>query len=80
MLLYHVGFCLFSLWLKYPEQCLWEHGAWDGHEVLLEFKRPVYFSGYVSSVAKDTMAAVGTEQRCTKVSGVGDDRGVFKAT
>lgn len=80
MLLFQEGFSLFSLWLKYPKQCLWEHGAWDGHEFLLECKRPVYFSGYVPSMAKDVMAAVGAEQRCTKLSGVGDDSDVFKAT
>lgn len=71
---------LFSLWLKYPEQRLWERGAWDGHEFLPECKRPVSFSGYGSSAAKDAMAAVGTEQRCTELPAVGDDRGVFKAT
>lgn len=80
VLLSHVGFCLFSFWLKYPKQCLWEHGAWAGHEFLPECQKPVYFSAYVSSVAKDAMAAVGMEQRCTKLSGVGDARGVLKDT
>lgn len=39
--------------------------------------RGPYSSGYVSSVAKDAMAAVGKQQRCTKLSDVGDGKGVF---
>lgn len=70
---------LFSLCLKYSEQCLWECGASDGHKFLLERERPIYFSGYVS-VAKDAVAAVRMEQSCIKLFGVGDDKGVFKAT
>lgn len=71
----HSGACSFAFWLKCPEQCLWERGAWSGHGSSLE----VCFLGCASSVAKDAMAAVGMEQSCTKLFG-GDDRGVFQDT
>lgn len=61
----HSGDLSFAFWLKCPEQCLWEHGAWCGHGFSLE----VCFLGCVSSVANDGMAAVGMEQSCTKLSG-----------
>ena len=77
MLLSHSGFGL-VLCRNIPNNVFGNMGL--GIVFLCESKRPVYFSGYVCSVTKDAMATVGTEQRCTKLSGMGDDRGVFEAT
>lgn len=61
----HSGASSFPFWLKCPEQCLWEHGAWSGHDFSLE----VCVLGFVSPVANNAMAAVGMEQSCSKLSG-----------